>query len=131
MFRSVLRTSSTSSLVITHKLELSWTVHLNDPSVGIAFTAAQRVARLPRHTSTTKLLVFPSRPIKKLSFSIPKFEPEPLPKSIIRSQLSGPPKSASKSTVIPPVNELVLRSGKSINGPAAFVPPGNFQYPVM
>ena len=130
MFRSVLRTSSVSSLVITHKLELSWMVHRNNPSVGIAFSAIQRVAKLPRQTSTTRLLVVSCRAIKKLSFSIPKFEPEPLPKSIILSQKLGLPKSASKSTVIPPLNELVLISGKSINGPAAFVPPGNFQAPV-
>ena len=130
IFRSVLRISSVSSLVITHKLELSWIVHLNNPSVGMAPGASQRVATLSRQTSTTRLLVSPSREIKKLSSSLPKLVPEPLPKSKILSQVSGPPKSASKSTVMPPLNELVLISGRSINGPVAFVPPGNFQAPV-
>ena len=72
----------------------------------------------------------PSRAIIKLSLLGPRFDPTPLPKSIILSQSSRPPKFASKSTVIPPPNKLVLKSGKSINGAAAFVPPGNFQAPV-
>ena len=92
--------------------------------------ATHLVDELPRYTSTMRLFVVPSRAIKKLSLLGPRFEPTPLPKSMTRSQSSEAPKLASKSTVIPPLNELVLISGKSINGPAAFVPPGNFQAPV-
>jgi hypothetical protein len=52
-----------------------------------------------------------------------------LPKSIILSQLFALPKFASKSIVVPLLNVFVARSGRSMNGPAAFVPPGNFQAP--
>jgi hypothetical protein len=39
------------------------------------------------------------------------------------------PKLASKSIVIPLLNVFVEISGRSTYGPAAFVPPGNFQAP--
>ena len=52
-----------------------------------------------------------------------------VPKSIKRSQLLAVPKSASKSIVTPLLNVLVAMSGRSMKGPAAFVPPGNFQAP--
>ena len=58
--------------------------------------------------------------------------PEPAAsKSRILSQFPIDPKLASKSIVIPLLNWLVLMSGKSINGPDACAPPGNFHAPVI
>jgi hypothetical protein len=55
--------------------------------------------------------------------------PNEVPKSITLSQACAVPKFASKSIVMPLLNVLVEISGRSTYGPAAFVPPGNFQAP--
>jgi hypothetical protein len=115
--------------MITQEFELKITVHLYSPGVARASVATHLVLPLPLYTSAMKLFVVPSLAISKLSDEGPRFAPIPLPKSIILSQACAEPKFASKSMVIPPLNVFVARSGRSMNGPAALVPPGNLQAP--
>ena len=123
MFKLLL-TSSTPSRIITQAFERSITVQRENPGVAKALVAVQVVGAPARYTTASKLFEVPDLPIKKVLLLLAE-----VPKSIMRSQRPFPPKSASKSTVIPLLKVFVEMFGRSMNGPAAFVPPGNFQAP--
>ena len=130
MLMLVLLTRTTSSLVMTHELELRVIVQRYIPGVAKAPFALHGLETPERITSTTRSFVVPTRAMNRLSNPEAKLSSLPRRKSIIRSQSSAPPKLASKSIVIPLLNCPVVMSGTSMNGPAALVPPGNFQAPL-
>ena len=121
--------TGTPSLVIKQELEVSLMVHRCISWVAKAPFALHWVETPDRMASTTRSFVVPTRAINKLSNPEAEFNSLPRRKSIIRSQSSAPPKFASKSIVIPLLNCPVLMSGRSMKGPFALSPPGNFQEP--